>query len=226
MKILLVDGDPEMTKAVGSLLVDQGFDISSARSIHEATMELRRNFFDIALLDRSLPDGDGLSLVATFKQVSPGTRIIVISALDKLDETVSSLDVLVDDFVAKPFRAPELTARIMTCLQKRRREQRQQLYKVGDLTFDSVLREASVRGKPVTMDRREIALLEALIERTGRVITREILILRIYGENADVQHHTLDTLVWRLRRRLDEVEAAITVVVARGIGYMLTDRSE
>jgi two-component system OmpR family response regulator len=205
MKSLFVENEPEMAMAVGSLLATKGFDVSCSRSIQEATKETQKTFFDLAVVKRCLPDGHELAFVAICRRFRLGRPVIVLSALREPDGTVLSLDTAADDFLAKPFPNPEFIARTKAFLLTQELERRK-LHRIRHVTSDPDLRKISVDANGVAIDRREIALLEALIKRRpGPIITRETLILRTYGENTRVQQHTLDTLIWRLRRRLDGV---------------------
>lgn len=222
MRILLVEDEPEMADLIASLVSHEGFGVELTRSIDEASRAATQSAYDLILLDRRLPDGDGLSLLPKLRSVRPGVRIIVLSALDTLDDTVSGLDAGADDYLVKPFRRAELLARLRACLRRPGCEGQPMLC-LGNLTFEPASSQAMVRGVPFRIDRRELALLEALMQHANQVITRESLLDEVYGRHAAVEQHRLDTLIWRLRRRLDALEAGVTIHLARGIGYMITE---
>jgi DNA-binding response OmpR family regulator len=181
--------------------------------------------YDLILLDRRLPDGDGLSIIADLRRLRPGVRIMMLTALDSLDDTVSGLEGGADDYLAKPFRGPELIARIRACLRRPGPEPQPALA-VADLAMDLVRREVTISGRPVSLHRRELALLEALMRRANRVVAREALLEEVYGSQVEISPHTLDTLVWRLRKRLESFDACVTIHLARGIGYMLRESAQ
>jgi len=211
-----------MRRLVASLVAGAGFVVDHSRSLEETIEAATRSDYDLILLDRRLPDGDGLSIVAGLRNLRPGVRIMMLTALDTLDDTVSGLDAGADDYLAKPFRGPELIARIRACLRRPGSEPQPSLA-VADLAMDLATREVTIAGRPVALHRRELALLEALMRRANRVISREALLEEVYGLEAEIQQHTLDTLVWRLRKRLESLDARATIHLARGIGYMLTE---
>jgi DNA-binding response OmpR family regulator len=176
------------------------------------------------LLDRRLPDGDGLSLLPAIRKLRPGIRIMMLTALDTLDDTVLGLDMGADDYVPKPIRGPELIARIRACLRRPGCDPQPSLT-LANVSLDLSTRQVSIAGRPVELHRRELALLEALMRRASRVTTREVILEEVYGLENDVQQHTLDTLVWRLRRKLETFDAHLNIHVARGIGYLLSEAS-
>jgi two-component system, OmpR family, response regulator len=95
--------------------------------------------------------------------------------------------------------------------------------RLGNLSFDPITRTVTICGAPIRLHRRELALLEALMRRANRVVSRESLLDEVYGLHAEVQEHTLDTLVWRLRRRLKDLGPGVTIHLARGLGYMIME---
>jgi two-component system, OmpR family, response regulator len=222
MRILLVEDEPEMGRLVASLVAEAQFIVDRSGSLEETIEAAARANYGLILLDRRLPDGDGLSIVADLRRLRPGVRIIMLTALDSLDDTICGLDAGADDYLAKPFRGPELMARIRACLRRPGAEPQPSLA-VANLALDLASREVTIGGRPVGLHRRELALLEALMRRADRVIAREALLDEVYGLDAEIQPHTLDTLVWRLRKRLESFGAGVTIHLARGIGYMLTE---
>lgn len=224
MRILLIEDEPEMADLIVSLIANAGFEVDHGRSLDEARTVMRRTAYDLLLLDRRLPDGDGLSLLPMIRSLRPGIRVMMLTALDTLDDTVLGLDMGADDYLPKPIRGPELIARIRACLRRPGADAQPSLA-VANVSLDLTTRQVLIAGRPVELHRRELALLEALMRRASRVATREVILEEVYGLETDVQQHTLDTLVWRLRRRLEEFDAHVNIHVARGIGYLLSEAS-
>jgi two-component system, OmpR family, response regulator len=222
MRILVIDDEPEMAGLIVSLIEAAGYVADKGKSLDDACEAARQGAYDLVVLDRRLPDGDGLSIVPTLRALRPGVRILILSALDSLSDTVSGLEAGADDYLAKPFRGPELIARIRASL-RRPGSDAQPLLTLGNLSFDPTTRQVTVCGAPLRLHRRELALLEALMRRAKRVISRDALLDEVYGAHAEVQQHTLDTLVWRLRRRLKDLEPGVTIHLARGLGYMIVE---
>jgi two-component system, OmpR family, response regulator len=224
MRILVVEDEAEMAGLIVSLIESAGYVVDKSGSLEDARQSARQADYDLIVLDRRLPDGDGISVVSTLRMLQPGVRILMLSALNSLSETVSGLDGGADDYLTKPFQGPELIARIRASLRRPGREA-SALLKIGNLSFDPVSREVAVSGAPVYLHRRELTLLEALMRRAKRVVPRETLLDEIYGLHSEVRQHTLDTLVWRLRRQLQVFESSVTIHLARGLGYMIVETS-
>lgn len=222
MRILVIDDEPEMAGLIVSLIESAGFVADSGRTLDDAREATQHAPYDLVVLDRRLPDGDGLSIVPALRAIRPGIRILVLSALNSIDDTISGLDAGADDYLVKPFRGPELIARIRASL-RRPGSEAQPLLTLGDVSFDPITRELTLRGAPISLHRRELALLEALMRRANRVVMRDALLSEVYGLHAEVQEHTLDTLVWRLRRRLRALNSGVTIHLARGLGYMIME---
>jgi len=222
MRILLIEDEAEMARLLASRLASKGFVIDRGRTLEDALSAARRSAYDLILLDRRLPDGDGLSLLPTLRGIQTGVRVIMLTALDALNERVSGLDAGADDYLIKPFEEEELFARIRACLRRPGSEVPPPVV-VGALTFDFASREATVAGHAISLRRRELQLLEALISRAGRVVMREALFEAAYSDEDTVQPHALDTVVWRLRRRLKQAEAGVTIHLVKGIGFALTE---
>ncbi|MGA8172749.1 MAG: response regulator transcription factor [Methylocystis sp.] len=222
MRILLIEDEAEMARLLASRLASEGFVVDRGRTLDDALSAARRSAYELILLDRRLPDGDGLSLLPTLRGIQPGVRVIMLTALDALNERISGLDAGADDYLIKPFEEEELFARIRACLRRPGFEVQPPVV-VGALTFDFASREASVAGHAISLRRRELRLLEELIRRSGRVSTREALLDAAYGDDAAVQPHALDTLVWRLRQRLVQAEAGVMIHLVKGVGFALIE---
>jgi two-component system OmpR family response regulator len=220
MRILLVEDEQEMSRLIARSVGATGFMVDCVASIAEAEAALVVGSHALVLLDRRLPDGDGLSLLRSVRARRPGVPVIVLTALDDVRDKVRGLDAGADDYLAKPFDAEELLARIRAALRRPGGEP-PPLIRCGDLRFDPASREVAVAGRLLVLGRRELALLEALIRRTGRVVQRSTLLDEVYGFDDEIQSNALDAHVSRLRARLGA--ARVTIHPVRGIGYMLDE---
>ncbi|MBY6241992.1 response regulator transcription factor [Methylosinus sp. Sm6] len=225
MRILLVEDELEAARLIASLIGAAGFLVDRASSIAATRAAVARTAYDLVLLDRRLPDGDGLSALTHVRAAQPGVRVMMLTAMDSLDDKVSGLDDGADDYVTKPFQGEELVARIRACL-RRAGGPRLAPIRVGALSFDPATREVTIEGKTVALHRRELDLLEALARRASRVAPREILFEEVFAKRFDVQDNALDTAVSRLRRRLETLGAGVSVHTLRGVGYMLTEQAD
>jgi DNA-binding response OmpR family regulator len=224
MRILIVEDEPEIAALLGEQLRDAGFECDRVGSIGDAVDALRGFSYELALLDRRLPDGDGLSALPSMRAVSPRTRIIVLTARDAPHDKAHGLDAGADDYVAKPYDREELLARIRARLRQSSAGALPPTT-IGALVLDHVSGQMSVHGRPFIVNRREYALLDALIRRVDQVAPRGTLIQEAYGLDEPVLPGALDTLVSRLRKRLADVDARVVIHLVRGRGYLLTEAS-
>jgi two-component system, OmpR family, response regulator len=221
MRILLVEDHEELAGEIARRIKRAGFAVDHFQTIEGAARALDDCLYSVTLLDRRLPDGDGLSLIPRIRKSQPGSRILMLTALDAIDNRIEGLDAGADDYMTKPFNLDEMMARIRASLRKAGGDHAPPV-KIGDLSFDLGARSISVANQPVVFLRREMALLEALVSRVGCVVSRERLVSEIYGPEEEVQEHALTALVSRLRARLLELDAGVEIHSARGLGYMIT----
>ena len=220
MRILLVEDDIEIGTIVAAEVRQAGFtvDLVDCRLDAEAALGVCR--YALVLLDRRLPDGEGLSLLRETRTRQPGTPVIVMSALDQSTEVVRGLDAGADDYLTKPIDMAELLARVRAALRKTG-TLRQPPITCGKLMFDADSRDVLIEDRPLILKRRELAVLESLMRRVARVVLRETLIEEVYGFDDDIQSNTLDAHISRLRNRLLEAGAGVAIYPVRGVGYML-----
>jgi two-component system, OmpR family, response regulator len=223
MRILVVEDQRELARQIVKCVGQAGFAVDSVGTIFDAMAFVELQAYSVALLDRRLPDGDGLSLVPWLRAKQPGSRILMLTALDALDDRIKCLDAGADDYLIKPFSLDEMMARVRATI-RRTSEVRTPLITVGALSFDLDSQTALVNGQPIQLHRRERALLEALVRRRERVVRRHALISEIYGAEDEIQPQALTILVSRLRVRLDEQGAGVEIHTTRGVGYMIAEK--
>ena len=203
MRILLVEDEIEMAAALRAALARRGFVVDRVRTLEDAHIALKEPGVRAVLLDRRLPDGDGLSLLPVLRAMADPPPVIVLTALGQTMERVEGLDAGADDYLVKPFELDELLARLRAVARRRAGAAVEPLT-LGALSFDTVHREAQVSGNPLQLPRREIALLDVLLRRAGRVVLRETIEAALFGFDDAPASNTLDSHVSRLRRRLSE----------------------
>ncbi|TWT11533.1 response regulator transcription factor [Reyranella sp. CPCC 100927] len=219
-RILLVEDEPEMARLVAGNIAKDGFLVDQAGSCDAARLTLQLARYALVLLDRRLPDGDGLSLLPMVRATQPGAPVIMLTALDQLDDKVRGLDAGADDYLTKPYFADELMARIRAALRRPGAEPAAPL-QCGRLRFDMARREVEIDGQPLVLKRRELLALEALVRRAERVVQRDALVAAVYGLDDEVQPKALDSHISRLRKRLSDCNAGVTIHPVRNVGYML-----
>lgn len=223
MRILVVEDEQSLASLIWGRLSGAGFEFDHAASLQAAKSAIEQRRYSLALLDRRLPDGDGMSLIPLVRKSDPGIRILMLTALDSVSDRIDGLDAGADDYLIKPFDIDELLARIRANLRRTGvGGSGEPPITVGSLRFDLSMKEASVSGRPMILHRRELALLESLARRVGRVAPREIMLEEVYGrDEIEPQSNALDALVSRLRKHLTEAGAGVAIHPVRGVGYML-----
>ena len=216
MHIILVEDDAQLGDAIRRALERLAYTISWFRDGNEALLALRDQGADLVLLDLGLPGRDGMDVLTEARRLRVTTPVIVMSARDALDSRIRVLDAGADDYLVKPFHLDELAARIRSLARRARGEAVNRL-EAGALSLDLGTFDVTWHGTKVDLTRREFALLQALMERAGRIVRRESLENSLYGPDSAMSSSALEVLVHALRRKLSH--GAIQTV--RGFGYMV-----
>jgi len=222
MRVLLVEDEPEMASALAAALTRHDIVVDHAPTLAAAERALMASVHDAVLLDRQLPDGDGLDLIPKLRARAVETPIIVLTARGELVDRIAGLDTGADDYLAKPFAVEEVLARLRAVL-RRPSNVVPDAIRIGRLVFDLAHREASVDETPLVLPRRELLVLETLLRRRGRTVLRGALEEAVYGFDDEVQSNALDTHVSRLRSKLACANAQVEIHGIRGVGYLLRE---
>lgn len=222
MHILLIEDEAELAATLKGALQRERHVVDLAGTVALAREAALCGLHDLVLLDRTLPDGDGLSLIDLLRQHNPGVPIIVLSALGQMPDRVAGLDEGADDYLAKPFALEELFARIRA-VGRRPNGLNAETVTIGRLVFDPVSGETRVGDERLDLPRREIRVLAALARRMGRTVLRESIEMAVYGFDEGVHSNTLDSHVSRLRRKLAEAGAGVEIHAIRGVGYLMRE---
>lgn len=220
MRALIVEDEPELMSYLSLLLTNAGLVVDRTDTVETALAALRTAPFDIAVVDRRLPDGDGLSIVKAMATAENRPAFLMLTARDAKADVIEGLNGGADDYLVKPFEPGELIARVRV-LARRRHPKRSLVLNAGNLSLDLEGRNASVGTESLDLRRREALILEALVQRTGRVVTRDVLIEAVYGFDDLIESNTLEAQISRLRRKLRDAGADVEITSLRGIGYIL-----
>ena len=223
MRCLVIEDEADTARYVCNGLREAGYTATLVRDgvggLHLATNER----WDVIILDRMLPGGvDGLSIVATIRNLGKTTPILILSALASLDERVRGLRGGGDDYLTKPFALSELLARIDALVRRGVATEESRELWIADLRLDLRTRRAERAGKPISLQPREFRLLEYLVRHQGQVVTRTMLLEAVWDYYFDPQTNVIDVQISRLRRKIDKDFAPQLLHTVRGIGYMMS----
>ncbi|WP_218838539.1 response regulator transcription factor [Halopseudomonas pelagia] len=224
VRILLVEDELQLAETLRAALERERFIVDHADRLASAREAALLTSFDLVLLDRTLPDGEGLALVPVLRANNPGLPIIVLSARGEVSDRILGLDEGADDYLIKPFALDEMLARIRA-IRRRPADLAGEEIRAGSLVFDLSNEEVAVAGVRMELPRRELRVLAALLKRRGRTVLRESLEQAVFGFDDEVQSNTLDSHISRLRRKLQETGAGIEIHAIRGVGYLLRESS-
>lgn len=219
MRILILEDNDDLALRLIEQIACDGFDVDRAATILEACERIAAVSYSLAILDRRLPDGDGIRLVPQLRSQQPNTKIMMLTALDDEEQKVG-LDAGADDYLTKPYNPKELMARIRANLRRLDGEATP-VARVANLGFAPDSREVTVDGRAVVLQRRELTLLEVLMRRPGRVVQRDRIVEELYGDHDDLHWNHLNGVVSHLRKTLKDAGAGVEIHVARGIGYFI-----
>ena len=220
--ILVIEDEPDIRRNLEYNLGREGFKASSVGSLDEANEKLKSKKFDLILLDLMLPDGSGLDLCKKIKSNSKteATPIIILTAKDDEVDKVVGFELGADDYVTKPFSVRELILRVKAIL-KRSDTKTKEVVEVerqfGDLKIDVDSHEVHVDSQLIELTALEFRLLKELVDKRGRVQSRDQLLSEVWGYNAEVTTRTVDTHIKRLREKLGSMGKYVQTI--RGVGY-------
>jgi len=218
MQILLAEDDAVLSDGISRALQQRGYSVEvydDGMSAQEAALA---SSYDLLILDIGLPKLDGLRVLQMVRTQNKVVPILIVTARDGLNERVHGLDLGADDYITKPFDLPELEARVRALLRRTNQSKEDELT-LGQLKFDVMGRRAFVNGVPLELFAKELALLEFLMLRAGKVVSKEQLIEHMYGWDDDVTHNAIEVNIHRLRKKLEVAKVNIRTI--RGLGYLL-----
>lgn len=218
MRIVIVEDNEPLANAIAYRLRDRGHSADVLTDGDAADRYLAQEGADLIVLDINLPGQSGLEVLKSLRERGDGVPVILLTARAETSDRVSGLDMGADDYLVKPFEMDELEARIRA-LSRRKQLDYGARETIGDLEFDRVARQVSVNGAVLELPRRELSVLECLLERRGRIVPKSQLTDHVYGVGADVDDSAVEPHVSRLRKRLQTL--GIRIKTARGLGYLL-----
>ncbi len=220
-RILLVEDDELLGQAVEKLLIEEQYQVVRATDGETGLDYARQELFDALILDLMIPGIDGFAVLKELRKDKNRLPVLILTARDNVDDRVRGLDLGADDYLVKPFATTELLARVRALLRRLGTEfDDPNILTAGSLQFNKVTRECTIAGEMQILPPKEAELLELFLLHPKQVLTREQLMNRLWGYEADVLENTLETYISKLRKRMDCKECPIILTV-RGLGYRL-----
>ena len=223
MRVLIIEDEPELRAQIADTLRQQNYTVDTAGDGVTGLERACTEPYDLLILDIMLPVQDGFAVLREMRAEQVATPVLMLTARVEVEDRVRGLDLGADDYLLKPFSMAELLARIRALL-RRSHTQASPLLTVGDIHLDTGTREVTRNGQPVSVTRKEFALLEFLLYNRNRAISRFNLAEHVWGDAFDpfTMSNTIDVHIRNLRRKLDD-QAGQVIVTVRGIGYMVRD---
>ena len=223
MRVLLVEDDPETRSFVARGLTESGHLVEESGEGKEGLFLALEGKYDVMIVDRMLPGVDGLSIVEAARSAGRGAPILVLSALGEVDDRVEGLRRGGDDYLVKPFAFSELLARLEALARRGDSEKAETRLRVGDLEMDLLTRVVERGRQAIALQPKEFKLLEYLMRNAGHVVTRTMLLEKVWGYHFDPQTNVIDVHVSRLRGKIDKGFDRPLLHTVRGAGYVLRE---
>jgi len=224
MRILCIEDDHELMDYLIKGLSEQGHVVDSSGNGKDGLFLAMTEKYDILLIDRMLPEIDGLSIIKTLRGADNRTPILIFSALGEVDDRVKGLRSGGDDYLVKPFAFSELSARIEALYRRTQQpSESQTLLTARDVELDLLKREARRGDKDIALQATEFRLLEYLLRHKGQVVTRTMLLEYVWDYHFDPQTNVIDVHVSRLRQKIDDQDSQYLIKTKRGSGYIIED---
>jgi len=222
MRLLVVEDNERLSALLRDGLQAARFEVDLLSTASEAKEALAAARYAAVVLDLGLPDEDGLSVLATMRHRNDATPVLILTAKSGLKDRVKGLTEGADDYLVKPFAFEELVARLQALLRRPGQLLGAEL-QVGNVTLDSEARQAFVDDKPQLFSAREIAVLEILMRRHGRVVSKKLIEDHLFGLAGEVGSNAVEVYVHRVRKQLAEAGASVGIHTIRGVGYLISE---
>ena len=223
MRILLIEDDRQTAAYVGKGLTEEGHIVDTLSDGRDGLVHATAEPYDLVIVDRMLPGLDGLALVKTLRAAGSKVPILMLTSMGGIDDRVDGLEAGADDYVVKPFAFSELQARVNALARRPPMRTEEAVLKAGDLEMDLITRAVKRAGQAVDLQPREFRLLEVLLRNKGRIVTRTMLLERVWDFHFDPKTSVVETHISRLRAKVDKPFESELIQTVRGTGYTINE---
>ncbi len=220
MKILLIEDDKAMANGVEKMLLKAGYQTDVVREGLAGLDQFLSGIYDLALIDIMLPQVNGMEIVRQARAEGLDTPVILLTGKTDQFNVVEGLDCGADDYLTKPFDAEELLARIRAHLRSSRTPRRDSL-SLGDIRLDPFAYRLVREDRSVKLSKKEYQLMEYFLVNQGRILSRDMLLSRVWGPDSDADYNNLEVYISFLRKKLKHLETSVTILTTKGVGYSI-----
>jgi two-component system OmpR family response regulator len=220
MRILLAEDDDVLSDGIAKALADSSFTVDRVKTGADADLALATSQFDLAILDLGLPLLDGIEVLRKARSRGNWLPVLILTARSRLEDRLTGLNAGADDYLSKPFDLPELEARVRVLIRRAKSAGESKL-RFGPISFDISTSDISINDEPADFSARELSILEILLQRAGRVVSKEHLIENVCGWDS-VTANAIEVYIHRVRKKLEPHGVSIRAV--RGLGYVLEQK--
>lgn len=226
MKILIAEDEVHLAEALSQILKKQNYSVDVVHDGRSALDDALTGIYDLLLLDVMMPEMDGFAVLKSLREEGVSTPVILLTAKGEINDKVTGLDYGADDYIPKPFATEELLARIRAALRRRGEVIPEDGLKFGDVELNTANLKLSVKGKDIKLNLKESELLELLISRKQAITSKEQIIEKLWGFDAEVEHNNVEVYVSFLRKKLAFLNSSVRISTVRGVGYLLEEAVE
>jgi len=223
MRILIAEDDPVLADGLTRSLRSNEYAVDCVNDGQAADHALSTQTYDLAIIDLGLPRIDGLEVIKRLRRRAPTPPVLILTARDALQDRVRGLDLGADDYLTKPFELPELEARVRALIRRGAAGGNPTIVN-GKLHLDTTGRRVTVDDQPLDLSARELGVLEVLMMRSGRVVSKDQLTEKLYGWDEDVGANAIEVCVHRLRKKIEP--SGVVIRTIRGLGYLMEKNME
>ena len=222
-RLLIVEDDGDTREFIAKGFAEEGYAIETATNGRDGLYHATDGGFDAIVLDRMLPELDGLALVKSLRAAGIKTPVLMLTAMSAVDERVKGLRAGADDYLVKPFSFQELHARIEALLRRPQESEETPTLRCRDLEMNLLTRKVTRNGREITLTPREFQILEFFLRRKNRVVSRTMLLEGVWDYHFDPNTNVVDVHISKLRKQLDDPGETPLIETVRGAGYMMSD---
>ena len=224
MRILMIEDDRDLCGAVSFQLINEGYDVDMCHNGEDALYYALQKSHDIIILDRMLPSLDGLSILHAMRKKGIETPVIIVTAMNGLNDRIDGLDSGADDYLVKPFAVEELLARIRALSRRPKVLENTETLRFSNILLDTAKQVLKSEANSCSLSKRETQLMEYFLRNKNQILSRDMLLNHVWGPDSFVEDGNLDNYIHFLRRRLKSVESRAVIKTIHSVGYRLEEK--